>query len=125
MNKSEIDVYLSLSENSLNTSAFKKSDNSIIYFDNENINIKFFDEHTNLEILKKSIEGKIKNIEKKINLFVTNIFLIVGTSESISIDISLKRKLDNKKIQEKISNTLFKMQNYRFLKLIQTNILSI
>ena len=85
MNKSEIDVYLSLSEYNLNTSVFKKSDNSIIYFDNENINIKFFDEHTNLEILKKSIEGKIKNIEKKINLFVTNIFLIVGTSESISI----------------------------------------
>ena len=116
MNKSEIDVYLSLSENNLNISAFKKSDNSIIYFDNENINIKFFDEHTNLEILKKSIEGKIKNIEKRINLFVTNIFLIVGTSESISIDISLKRKLDNKKIQEKDIKHLIQDAKLQILK---------
>tara|TARA_B100001250_G_scaffold143055_1_gene122400 strand:+ start:438 stop:1148 length:711 start_codon:yes stop_codon:yes gene_type:complete len=101
MNKIENDVFLSLSEKKINISVFSDSDNKIVFFNKENININPITENTNFEILEKLLEKNIKQIEKKINSFVNNISLMIDTASSLSVNISLMKKLDNKKIQKK------------------------
>ena len=101
MNEKENDVYLSLNEKKLNICVFKNIDDSLIFFNEENININSISENTDFEILEKSLEQNIKQIEKKLNSFINNIYLMIDTKRSVSIYISLMKKLDSKKIQEK------------------------
>jgi hypothetical protein len=116
MNEKEIDVYFSLNQRELSTGVFKKTDHSLIFSNVENININSLNEYTNFEILKKTIEKNIRKIEKNINSFVTNIFLMIDTNESISIYISLMKKLDNKKIQQKDIKYLIQDAKLQILK---------
>ena len=101
MNEKENDVYFSLNEKKLNICIFKNTDNSLIFFNEENININSITENTDFKILEKLLEQNIKKIEKKINTFLNNIFLMIDTTKTVSICISLMKKLDNKKIQQK------------------------
>ena len=101
MNEKENDVYFSLSEKKLNICIFKNTDNSLIFFNEENININSITENTDFKILEKLLEQNIKKIEKKINTFLNNIFLMIDTKRTVSICISLMKKFDNKKIQQK------------------------
>ena len=116
MNNNENDIFFYLSENKLTTSVFKKLDESTIFYNDDDINLNNLNEYTNLEVLKKPIEDNIKKIEKKINSFVTSVFLIIETGETISINLSLKRKLDNKKIQEKDIKYLIQDAKFQILK---------
>ena len=101
MNDKENDVYFSLNEKKLNICIFKNTDNSLIFLNEENININSITENTDFKILEKLLEQNIKKIEKKINTFLNNIFLMIDTTKTVSICISLMKKLDNKKIQQK------------------------
>jgi len=101
MNEKETDIYFSLNQKKLNICVFKKTDDSLIFFNEENLNINSITENSNFEILEKPLEQNIKQIEKKINSFVNNIFLMIDTPRTVSIYISLMKKLDNKKIQQK------------------------
>ena len=101
MTEKETDIYFSINKKKLNISVFKNSDDSLIFFSEENINIDSITENTDFSILEKFLENNIKKIEKKINSFLNNIFLIIDTPSTVSISISLMKKLDNKKIQQK------------------------
>ena len=101
MNENENDVYFGLNEKRLSISIFKQSDNSLAFFNEENININPISENTDFWILEKQLEKNIKQVEKKINSFVNNISLIVDMASTLPIYISLTKKLDNKKIQQK------------------------
>ena len=101
MNENENDVYFGLNEKRLSISVFKQSDNSLAFFNEENININPISENTDFWILEKQLEKNIKQVEKKINSFVNNISLIVDMASTLPIYISLTKKLDNKKIQQK------------------------
>ena len=92
MSDKEFDVYFSLNQKKLSTGVFKKLDDSLAFFNEDSLEINS---------LEKSIEKNIKEVEKKIDAFVNNIFLMIDTEEKISIYISLMKKLDNKKIQIK------------------------
>ena len=116
MSEKETDVYFSLNRKKLSTGVFKKSDHSLIFFNVENININSFNEYTNFEILEKPIEKNIRQIEKNINSFVNNIFLMIDTNETLSIYISLMKKLDNKKIQQKDIKHLIQDAKLQILK---------
>ena len=65
MNEKENDIYLSLNEKKLSISVFKQSDNSLVFFNEENININSITEKTYFEILEKPLEKNIKQVEKK------------------------------------------------------------
>ena len=97
----ENDVYFGLNGKKLIIGVFKQSDNSLSFFNEENININSISENTDFEILEKYLDKNIKQVEKKINSFVNNISLIVDTASTLPIYISLTKKLDNKKIQQK------------------------
>ena len=101
MNENENDVYFGLNEKKLSVSVFKQSDNSLAFFNEENININPISENTDFQILEKQLEKNIKKVEKNINSFVNNISLIVDMANTLPIYISLTKKLDNKKIQQK------------------------
>jgi len=116
MSEKETDVYFSLNQKELSAGVFKKSDHSLIFFNVENININSFNEYTNFEILEKPIEKNIRQIEKNINSFVNNIFLMIDTNETLSIYISLMKKLDNKKIQQKDIKHLIQDAKLQILK---------
>ena len=92
MSDKEFDVYFSLNQEKLSTGVFKKLDDSLAFFNEDSLEINS---------LEKSIEKNIKEVEKKIDAFVNNIFLMIDTEEKISIYISLMKKLDNKKIHIK------------------------
>ena len=62
MNEKENDVYFSLNEKKLNICVFKKLDDSLIFFNEENININSITENTDFEILEKLLEQNIKQI---------------------------------------------------------------
>jgi len=101
MSKKEFDVYFSLEEKKLNVSVFKKSEDNLVFFFEDNLGINSINEYTDFEELEKIIEKNIKKVEKNINEFVNNVFLMIDTNETISIHISLLKKLDNKIIQKK------------------------
>jgi len=116
MSEKENDVYFSLNQKELSTAVFKKSDYSSIFFDVENININSLNEFTNFEKLEKPIEKNIRKIEKNIKSFITNIYLMIDTNETISIYISLMKKLDDKKIQQKDIKYLIQDAKLQILK---------
>ena len=116
MSEKEIDVYFSLNKKELSVGVFKKLDHSLIFFNVENINTVSLNEDTNFEILEKPIEKNIRIIEKNIDSFITNIFLMIDTNETISIYISLMKKLDNKKIQQKDIKYLIQDAKLQILK---------
>ena len=101
MNEKEIEVYFSLDQNRLSFAVFHKTNNSLIFSDEEIVDIANINNDIGSDLLKKPLEKNIKKIEKKINSFVNNICLIVKTNKSLSICISLMKNLDNKKIQTK------------------------
>ena len=101
MNENENDVYFGLNEKRLSISIFKQSDNSLAFFNEENININPISENTDFQILEKQLEKNIKQVEKKINSFINNISLIVDMASTLPIYTSLTKKLDNKKIHQK------------------------
>ena len=101
MSEKEFDVYFSLDEKKLNIGVFKKFDNSLFFFYEDILKINSINEYINFEELEIPIEKSIRKVEKNINEFVNNIFLMIDTNETISIHISLMKKLDNKKIQKK------------------------
>ncbi len=101
MSEKETDIYFSINRKKLNICVFKNIDDSLIFINEENINFESITENTDFNILEKFLDSNIKKIEKKTNSFLNNIFLIIDTPETVSISISLMKKLDNKKIQNK------------------------
>ena len=92
MSKKEFDVYFSLEEKKLNVSVFKKSEDNLVFFFEDNLGINSINEYTDFEELEKIIEKNIKKVEKNINEFVNNIILMIDTNQTISIHISLLKK---------------------------------
>ena len=62
MNEKDTDVYFSLNEKKLNICVFKNIDDSVIFFNEENININSITENTDFEILEQLLEKNIKQI---------------------------------------------------------------
>jgi len=101
MSEKEFNVYFSLDENNLDAGVFNKSDDDLTFFNSDNLEINSLNEFTDFQKLEKPIEKNIRQIEKNISAFVNNIFLMIDTNETVSIYISLMKKLDNRKIQKK------------------------
>ena len=101
MSEKEFDVYFSLKKKKLESGIFNKLDESSTFFYSDDIEIDSIDENTNFQNVELSIEKNIKKIEKNIGKFVNNIFLMIDTDQTISICISLMKKIDNRKIQKK------------------------
>ena len=101
MSKKNFDICLDVNSKKLSIAAFAK-------FDSHNIFFKEYDCETNLnknrlhfENIKKTIEKSIFEIEKKTGEFLEDIYLMIETPESTSINLSLIKDNEGKKIDKK------------------------
>ena len=101
MSKKNFDIYLALSSTKLSIGAFKKFDGNSIFFKEYNCVTNLNKDQLNFENTEKTIEKNIFEIEKETGEFLNDIYLMVGTPESISINLSLIKDNEGKKIQKK------------------------
>ena len=101
MSKNNFDIYVALSSTKLSIGAFKKFDGNSIFFKEYNCVTNLNKDQLNFENTEKTIEKNIFEIEKETGEFLNDIYLMVGTPESISINLSLIKDNEGKKIQKK------------------------
>jgi cell division protein FtsA len=101
MSKKNFDIYVALSSTKLSIGAFKKFDGNSIFFKEYNCVTNLNKDQLNFENTEKTIEKNIFEIEKETGEFLNDIYLMIGTPESISINLSLIKDNEGKKIQKK------------------------
>jgi len=101
MSKKNFDIYLDLSSEKLSIAAFEKFSSHSIFFKEYDCEANLNKNKLNFENVKKTIEKNIFEIEKKTGEFLEDIYLMVETPESISINLSLIKNNEGKKIEKK------------------------
>ena len=101
MSKKNFDIFLNLNSKKLSIAAFEKSTSHSIFFKEYDCETNLNKDNLNFENVKKTIEKNIFEIEKKTGEFLEDIYLMVETSESISINLSLIKDNEGKKIEKK------------------------
>ena len=99
MNDKNFDIYLEFQYSKLNLAAFDKISNKLEY--NKEQLYKSYpnnNEEINFNELKKLVEENIHKIEKSINEFVKDIYLIIETPETMTIKISVSKHNEGKRI---------------------------
>ncbi len=96
-------TYLFISQKKLVIIVYN-DENKVIY-KNEKIKREQTDK-SEFKFLKKFLSQNIFKIEKKINQFINNIFLIIDLDEVYSIKLSIKNKLDNVLLDNNSINSL-------------------
>ena len=91
MSKKNFDIYIDLSPKKLSIAAFKK-------FSGHNV---FYKGYLNFENTEKIIEKNIFEIEREIGEFLNDIYLMVESPESFSINLSLIKNNEGKKVEKK------------------------
>ena len=102
MSKKNFDIYLDLCPTKLSVAAFKKFSSHSTFFKEYNCVTNLNKDQLNFENADKTIEKNIFEIEKKTGEFLNDIYLMVETPESISINLSLIKDNEGKKIEKKI-----------------------
>tara|TARA_Y100000590_G_scaffold206803_1_gene234239 strand:- start:692 stop:1402 length:711 start_codon:yes stop_codon:yes gene_type:complete len=102
MSKKNFDIYLDLSPTKLSIGAFEKFNGHNIFFKKYNCVTNLNKDQLNFENAEKTIEKNIFEIEKETGEFLNDIYLMVETPESISINLSLIKDNEGKKIEKKI-----------------------
>ena len=101
MSKKNFNIYVDLSPTKLSIAAFEKFDGNSIFFKEYNCVTNLNKDQLNFENTEKTIEKNIFEIEKATGEFLNDIYLMVETPESISINLSLIKDNEGKKIQKK------------------------
>ena len=102
MSKKNFDIYLHLSSTKLSIAAFEKFGGHSPFFKEYNCVTNLNKDQLNFENADKTIEKNIFEIEKKTGEFLNDIYLMIETPESISINLSLLKDNEGKKIEKKI-----------------------
>ena len=102
MSKKNFDIYLDLCPTKLSVAAFKKFSGHSTFFKEYNCVTNLNKDQLNFENADKTIEKNIFEIEKKTGEFLNDIYLMIETPESISINLSLLKDNEGKKIEKKI-----------------------
>ena len=102
MSKKNFDIYLNLCPTKLSIAAFEKFGGHSPFFKEYNCVTNLNKDQLNFENAEKTIEKNIFEIEKKTGEFLNDIYLMVETPESISINLSLIKDNEGKKIEKKI-----------------------
>ena len=101
MSKKNFDIYLDLCPTKLSIAAFEKFGGHSPFFKEYNCVTNLNKDQLNFENADKTIEKNIFEIEKKTGEFLNDIYLMVETPESISINLSLIKDNEGKKIEKK------------------------
>ena len=121
-NDSNFEVYLSISPTKFEIYLLDKKNLKNIY--KENLNIENYTDEINYNLLSSFLDKNIFKIEKLINNFLKNIFVIIENTEILNFSIGIKKKNYGEKINKKFLESslaelkdLFK-ENYQNNKII-------
>ena len=98
MSKKNFHIYLEFSHTELNIAAFNKINNKLEYSNQKLYKSYFNNNELNFDILQNFVEKNILEVEKAIGEFVKDIYLMVETPLSTSINLSVLKNNEGNKI---------------------------
>ena len=117
MNKKSFDIYLEFNYSKLNLAAFNKLNSQIEYY-KEQLYKPYInsDQELNFDELQKLVEKNIIEMEKSIDEFVKDIYLIIETPQTMSIQLSVIKNNEGKKITKQDALYLIQDAKQQILK---------
>ena len=99
MSEKNFDIFLEFNFSKLNLAVFDNLNDKIIYYKEQPYeSFSSNKQEINFSSLESFLEKEILELEKKVNIFVKNVCLIIETPQSIEIDLSIQKNLEGKKI---------------------------
>tara|TARA_B100000378_G_scaffold278520_1_gene282057 strand:+ start:922 stop:1632 length:711 start_codon:yes stop_codon:yes gene_type:complete len=98
MSKKNFYIYLEFSHTELNIAAFNKINNKLEYSNQKLYKSYFNNNELNFDILQNFVEKNILEVEKAIGEFVKDIYLMIETPQSTSINLSVLKNNEGNKI---------------------------
>tara|TARA_Y100001949_G_C15897366_1_gene290983 strand:- start:4 stop:714 length:711 start_codon:yes stop_codon:yes gene_type:complete len=98
MSKKNFHIYLEFSHTELNIAAFNKINNKLEYSNQKLYKSYFNNNELNFDILQNFVEENILEVEKAIGEFVKDIYLMIETPQSTSINLSVLKNNEGNKI---------------------------
>ena len=117
MSKKNFDIYLEFNYSKLNLAAFNKLNNKLEYY-KEQLYKPYINnnQELNFDELQKLVEKNIIEMEKSIDEFVKNIYLIIETPQTMSIQLSVIKNNEGKNITKQDALYLIQDAKQQILK---------
>ena len=117
MNKKSFDIYLEFNYSKLNLAAFNKLNSQIEYYKEQSYKPYInSDQELNFDELQKLVEKNIIEMEKSIDEFVKDIYLIIETPQAMSIQLSVIKNNEGKNITKQDALYLIQDAKQQILK---------
>ena len=117
MNKKSFDIYLEFNYSNLNLAAFNKLNNQLEYYKEQSYKSYINnDQELNFDELQKLVEKNIIEMEKSIDEFVKDIYLIIETPQTMSIQLSVIKNNEGKNITKQDALYLIQDAKQQILK---------
>ena len=117
MNKKSFDIYLEFNYSKLNLAAFNKLNSQIEYYKEQSYKPYInSDQELNFDELQKLVEKNIIEMEKSIDEFVKDIYLIIETPQTMSIQLSVIKNNEGKNITKQDALYLIQDAKQQILK---------
>ena len=117
MSKKNFDIYLEFNYSKLNLAAFNKLNNQLEYYKEQSYKSYInSDQELNFDELQKLVEKNIIEMEKSIDEFVKDIYLIIETPQTMSIQLSVIKNNEGKNITKQDALYLIQDAKQQILK---------
>ena len=117
MSEKNFDIYLDFNYFKLNLAAFNKLKNKLEYYKEQPYKSYFENnKEINFEKLNALVEENIIEMEKSIDEFVKDIYLIIETPQSMSFELSVMKSNEGKKINKEDAMYLIQDAKLQLLK---------
>ena len=117
MSKKNFHIYLEFNYTELNIAAFNKINNKLEYSNQKLYKSYFNNNELNFDILQNFVEENIHEVEKAIGEFVKDIYLMIETPQSTSINLSVLKNNEGNKITKQDVMYLIQDAKQQLLKL--------
>ena len=117
MSKKNFDIYLEFNYSKLNLAAFNKLNNQLEYYKEQSYKSYINScQELNFDELQKLVEINIIEMEKSIDEFVKDIYLIIETPQTMSIQLSVIKNNEGKNITKQDALYLIQDAKQQILK---------
>ena len=117
MSKKNFDIYLEFNYSKLNLTAFNKLNSQIEHYKEQSYKPYInSDQELNFDELQKLVEKNIIEMEKSIDEFVKDIYLIIETPQTMSIQLSVIKNNEGKNITKQDALYLIQDAKQQILK---------
>tara|TARA_B110000196_G_scaffold317740_1_gene331505 strand:+ start:1449 stop:2159 length:711 start_codon:yes stop_codon:yes gene_type:complete len=101
MSEKDFNIYISIESNKLSVAIFSIFNEKNIFFKEYDCTTYLNDDQLNFKNLDKILEKNIFEVEKVTNKYLNEVVIIVDSIDSLSLDLSRSRDIENKKIYKK------------------------